>query len=107
MHTRTEPKPQRFVQRERLDQQGRETRHEWTCRPTQRGHEVVEIGAVGSLFPFGFLRKVLACEVRAEILVWPAPVEYQRFASRSPSRRQSGHAVNRIGHTGDLLALRR
>ena len=107
VHTRTEPKPQRFVLRERLDPQGGETRLDWTWRPTQRGLEVVEIGAVGSLFPFGFLRKVLACEVRAEILVWPAPVEYQRFASRSPSRRQSGHAVNRIGHTGDLLALRR
>ena len=24
-----------------------------------------------------------------------------------PSRRQSGHAVNRVGHNGDLLALRR
>lgn len=107
VHTRTEPKPQRFVLRERLDPRGGEARLDWTWRPTQRGLEVVELGAVGSLFPFGFLRKVLACEVRAEILVWPAPVEYQRFTTMSPSRRQSGHAVNRIGHTGDLLALRR
>lgn len=107
VHTRTEPKPQRFVLRERLDPRGGEARLDWTWRPTQRGLEVVELGAVGSLFPFGFLRKVLACEVRAEILVWPAPVEYQRFTTLSPSRRQSGHAVNRIGHTGDLLALRR
>jgi uncharacterized protein (DUF58 family) len=107
VHTRSEPKPQRFVLRERLDPQGGETRLDWTWRPPQRGCEVIELGAVGSLFPFGFLRKVLACEVRAEILVWPAPVEYQRFTTRSPSRRQSGHAVNRIGSTGDLLALRR
>jgi len=107
VHTRTEPKAQRFVLRERLDPQGGEARIDWTWRPTQRGLEVVELGAVGSLFPFGFLRKVLACEMRAEILVWPAPVEYQRFNTPSPSRRQSGHAVNRIGHTGDLLALRR
>jgi uncharacterized protein (DUF58 family) len=107
VHTRAEPKPERFLLRERLDPQGGRTRLDWTWRPTKRGREVVELGAVGSLFPFGFLRKVLACEVRAEILVWPAPVEYQRFTTLSPSRRQSGHAVNRLGHTGDLLALRR
>ncbi|GAB5558895.1 MAG: hypothetical protein SynsKO_05420 [Synoicihabitans sp.] len=106
VHTRHEPKPQRFVLRERLDPQGGTARLDWTWQPTQRGLEVVELGAVGSLFPFGFLRKVLACEVRAEILVWPAPVEYQRFSILSPSRRQSGHAVARIGQTGDLLALR-
>lgn len=106
VHTRSEPKPQRFVLRERLDPLGGTTRLDWTWKPTSRGLEVVELGAVGSLFPFGFLRKVLACEVRAEILVWPAPVEYQRFAILSPNRRQSGHAVARIGHTGDLLALR-
>lgn len=107
VHSRSEPKSRRFVLRERLDPQGGQARLDWTWRPARRGTEVVELGAVGSLFPFGFLRKVLACEVRAEILVWPAPVEYQRFTAASPSRRQSGHAVNRIGHTGDLLALRR
>ena len=106
VHTRAEPKPQRFVLRERLDPVGGEARLDWSWRPTQRGLEVIELGAVGSLFPFGFLRKVLACEVRAELLVWPAPVEYQRFTVLSPTRHQSGHAVSRIGHTGDLLALR-
>jgi uncharacterized protein (DUF58 family) len=106
VRTRTEPKPRRFVMRERLDPLGGETRIDWNWRPTQRGLEVVELGAVGSLFPFGFLRKILSCEVRAEILVWPAPVEYQRFSISAPARRQSGHAVARIGHTGDLLALR-
>lgn len=106
VHTRTEPKPRRFVLRERLDPLGGESRIDWTWRPTQRGLEVVELGAVGSLFPFGFLRKILACEMRAEILVWPAPVEYQRFSIMAPARRQSGHAVARIGHTGDLLSLR-
>lgn len=106
VHTRTQPKSQRFVLRERLDAQGGEARLEWSWRPTERGREIIELSAVGSLFPFGFLRKVLACEVRAEVRVWPAPVEYQRFAVLAPSRRQSGHAVNRAGDTGDLLALR-
>ncbi len=106
VHSRSEPKPQRFVLRERLDPREGEARLDWTWQPTQRGLEVIELSAVGSLFPFGFLRKVLACEVCAEILVWPAPVEYQRFTTLAPSRRQSGHAVARIDQTGDLLALR-
>ncbi|MDB4384738.1 hypothetical protein N9Z12_01665 [Opitutaceae bacterium] len=54
VHTRTESKPRRFVMRERLDPLGGETRIDWTWQPTQRGLEVVELGAVGSLFPFGF-----------------------------------------------------
>lgn len=100
-------KPQRLVLRERLDPQGGHSRLDWTWQPEKRGLAQVELGAVGSLFPFGFLRKVLASDIKAEVLVWPAAVEYQRFATLAPSRRQSGHAVNRIGHSGDLLALRR
>lgn len=107
VRTKAEPKGRRLVLRERLDAGGGTARLEWSWQPTTRGHEVVELTAVGSLFPFGFLRKVLACEIRTEVLVWPAPVEYQRFAVLVASRRQSGHAVNKIGQSGDLLAVRR
>jgi len=100
-------KPQRLVLQERLDPQGGHSRLDWTWQPRHRGVAQVQLGSVGSLFPFGFLRKVLSSDIRTEVLVWPAAVEYQRFATLAPSRRQSGHAVNRIGHSGDLLALRR
>jgi len=105
--TKAEPKGRRLILRERLDPQGGSARMEWTWQPTQRGLEVIEITAVGSLFPFGFLRKVLSCEVRTEALVWPAPVEYQRMPVLSPTRRQAGQTVSRIGNSGDLLAVRK
>ncbi len=106
VRTKAEPQGRRLVLRERLDPQGGTARLEWTWHPTKRGLEVIELTAVGSLFPFGFLRKVLSCEVRTEALVWPAPVEYQRLPVLSPTRRQAGQTVSRIGHSGDLLAVR-
>ena len=107
VRTKAEPKGRRLVLRERLDPQGGSARMEWMWQPTERGLEVIELIAVGSLFPFGFLRKVLSCEVRQEVLVWPAPVEYQRLPVLSPSRRQAGQTVSRIGNSGDLLAVRK
>ena len=107
VRTKAQPKGRRIVMRRRLDPGGAETRLEWSWQPEQRGLEVVELTAVGSLFPFGFLKKVLAAEVRREVLVWPRPIEYQRTPVFSPARRQSGERVNRIGHSGDLLALRK
>lgn len=107
VRTKAEPKGRRLILRERLDPQGGSARLEWTWQPTQRGLEVIELTAVGSLFPFGFLRKVLSCEVRTEALVWPAPVEYQRMPVLSPTRRQAGQTVSRIGNSGDLLAVRK
>jgi len=107
VRTKAEPKGRRLILRERLDPQGGSARLEWTWQPTQRGLEVIEITAVGSLFPFGFLRKILSCEVRTEALVWPAPVEYQRLPVLSPTRRQAGQIVSRIGNSGDLLAVRK
>lgn len=107
VRTKAEPKGRRLILRERLDPQGGSARLEWTWQPTQRGLEVVELTAVGSLFPFGFLRKVLSCEIRTETLVWPAPVEYQRMAVLSPTRRQAGQTVSQLGHSGDLLAVRK
>jgi len=107
LRSRANEKNERLVLRERLDPQGGQARLDWTWQPSHRGRELVKLGAIGSLFPFGFLRKVLTSDIETEVLVWPAPVEYQHFSTLSPLRRQSGHAVNRLGHSGDLLALRR
>jgi uncharacterized protein (DUF58 family) len=68
----------------------------------------VRLRAIGSLFPFGFLRKSVASELAAEVLVWPAAVEYRNQAGGAVWRvARSQGAVNRVGHEGDLLALRR
>jgi uncharacterized protein (DUF58 family) len=92
---------------ERLDPRGTEARLEWSFRPARRGVEVIELHGIGSFFPFGFLRKVLHDDLRQEVVVWPAPVEYERFPVAAPERPLSGEQVARMGHNGDLLALRR
>jgi uncharacterized protein (DUF58 family) len=67
----------------------------------------VELASVGSLFPFGFLRKDIGTELFAEAVVWPAPVEYRRHALAASRRAAGGERVARAGSGGDLLALRR
>lgn len=100
-----EKRPTRLPLRERLDAQ-ETTLLEWTLRPAARGRLRVELLAAGSLFPFGFLKKFIGSELKREVLVWPAPVAYQRHPITS--WQQAGHMEKspRPGHGGDLLALR-
>lgn len=92
--------------RTRLEPRG-ETRLEWGFKPERRGVLRVELAAVGSLFPFGFLKKNVATDLRAEAVVWPAPVEYRRHPVGSARRLAGGERVPRAGSGGDLLAVRR
>lgn len=91
----------------RLDP-GTSTRLEWPVKAVRRGLLRVELRAVGSLFPFGFLHKSVASELAREVLVWPAPVEYRRHLGGQAWRSTiSQGAVSRAGHGADLFALRR
>ncbi len=92
--------------RDRLDPDGGVQRLEWVFRPTARGRQVMEILSVGSLFPFGFLHKHLAGELRQDVIIWPAPVSYQRHRGPASQRPQGGEPMARVGQSGDLLALR-
>jgi len=92
--------------RTRLDP-GCETRLDWTFTPARRGLLKIELRGVGSLFPFGFLRKLTGTDLQTIVPVWPAPVEYRRFAGTGP-RRPSGELQQpRAGNEGDMIALRR
>jgi uncharacterized protein (DUF58 family) len=90
----------------RLDPGG-EGRIEWVAKPERRGRWRVELVSVGSLFPFGFLRKDLGTGLVVEGMVWPAPIEYRRHAVAAPRRMAGGERLARAGSGGDLLALRR
>jgi uncharacterized protein (DUF58 family) len=90
----------------RLDPRG-EGCIEWVFKPEKRGRLRVELVSVGSLFPFGFLRKDIGTELIAETVVWPAPVEYRRHPVATARRTAGGERVPRAGTGGDLLALRR
>jgi Uncharacterized conserved protein (some members contain a von Willebrand factor type A (vWA) domain) len=91
----------------RLDP-GASTRLEWPVKAARRGVLRVELRAIGSLFPFGFLHKSIASRLAREVLVWPAPVDYRRHLGGQVWRMTiSQGEINRPGHGGDLLALRR
>jgi uncharacterized protein (DUF58 family) len=91
--------------RSRLDPGG-ETRLGWTFTPARRGLLRIELRGVGSLFPFGFLRKFSGTDLRREIPVWPAPVEYRRFAGGSARRPEGEMRQARAGNEGEMIALR-
>lgn len=93
--------------RTRLDAGGGVERLEWTVRPERRGVERVELHGLGSLFPFGFLKKTMGCGQQCEVVVWPAPVEYRRLNAGGVWRSQPGERSRRLGQGGDLLALRK
>lgn len=99
------PEPREIALRDRLDPLA-ETRLTWSIKPEKRGRERVELAFVGSLFPFGFLRKSFAAKAACEVTVWPAPIEYRRFPVAAWRRAQPGVPVSRTGQSGDLLTLR-
>jgi uncharacterized protein (DUF58 family) len=93
-------------QRERLDA-GAQARLDWRYTPQRRGRARVEVVSVGSMFPFGFLRKSRGLQLRREVLVWPAPVEYRFTPTAAAMRSAAGDRIARPGWGNDLLALRR
>jgi uncharacterized protein (DUF58 family) len=90
----------------RLDP-GSETRLDWAFTPAKRGLLKIELRGVGSLFPFGFLRKLTGTELQTVVPVWPAPVEYRRFAGSGPRRPSGDLQQAKAGNEGDMIALRR
>jgi uncharacterized protein (DUF58 family) len=92
--------------RTRLDPGG-EARLGWTFTPARRGILRIELLGVGSLFPFGFLGKLAGTDLGREVPVWPAPVEYRRFAGGGPRRPSGDLQQARAGNEGDMMALRR
>lgn len=92
--------------RERLEPGGT-TALEWGFKPTRRGEAIVELSSVGSLFPFGFLRKNLGTDARQQVLVWPAQVEYEWGGAVAAHSGSQGQRTARAGAGDDLFALRK
>ncbi len=96
----------RLFLRRRLEVGGVD-RLEWCFRPTRRGVETLAIEGVGSLFPFGFLRKTLGADVRREVRVWPEPVTVAFVGAAVARFQMESEEVARPGSGQDLLSLRR
>ena len=99
-------KAERLDLRVRLDAGG-EARLDWAVCPARRGWETLSLEAVGSLFPFGFLRKTFPVRLTQKLIVWPAPVEYRRFPAALWERAQPGRSLARAGGGAELHSLRR
>ncbi len=91
--------------RERIEPRG-EARLEWPVKPMERGEAIVELSAVGSLFPFGFLKKNIGVAVKQPVLVWPAQISYQWTGASAARSGVQGQRTARAGRGDDLLALR-
>jgi len=96
----------RLFMRQRIEPGG-EAKFDWVVKPTRRGETLVELAAVGSLFPFGFLKKSLGVAVRQTVLVWPAQVAYQWEGAAAARSGSQGQRSARAGTGDDLLALRK
>lgn len=96
----------RVFLRERIEPRG-ELSLDWVHKPEKRGEHVLALDAVGSFFPFGFLRKSVGAGLRQTVLVWPAQVDYQWRTAAAASGGNSGRRTVRAGTGEDLLALRR
>ena len=92
--------------RERVDPGGTATL-DWGVKPARRGAALLELTAVGSLFPFGFLRKNIGTDQKQTVLVWPAQVEYQWTGAMAAHAGSQGRRTARAGTGDDLLALRK
>lgn len=96
----------RLVLRDRLEPRGAAAL-DWVHKPARRGAAVLEVEAVGSLFPFGFLRKSVSGGRRQVVRVWPARVDYRWLDGAAAAVGGSGRRSDRAGLGEDLLALRR
>lgn len=96
----------RLTLRQRLDPRS-QLRLEWSLRPTRRGRERVELVNVGSLFPFGFLRKVIGSGMHREIIVWPAAISYRRHAIAGAWRALPGERSRNRGQSGEVVGVRK
>ena len=92
--------------RERVEPGGTATL-DWGVKPARRGAALLELGAVGSLFPFGFLRKNIGTDLKQTVLVWPAQVKYQWTGAMAAHTGSQGRRTARAGTGDDLLALRK
>ncbi|HEY4302003.1 MAG TPA: DUF58 domain-containing protein [Candidatus Didemnitutus sp.] len=96
----------RLFTRERLEPSGNAVM-EWAHKPVARGEATVALAAVGSFFPFGFLRKNIGSGLRQTVLIWPAQVEYEWRGAAAAQGGSQGRRTVRAGTGEDLLALRK
>ncbi|WP_404424984.1 DUF58 domain-containing protein [Nibricoccus sp. IMCC34717] len=78
----------------------------WDAAPTTRGRLTVSLAFVGSLFPFGFLRKAVIGECSRDCLVRPRRLAYEDLGLGLAANDPGARASRTRGDGTDLLAVR-
>lgn len=81
-------------------------RSSWEWVPPSRGAWLLQLGGLGSLFPFGFLRKQKAVGEERRVVVRPSRIRYEAVGFDLVPRPGSGGRRTRRGGGNDLLSLR-
>ena len=84
----------------------RSMRLEWTFIPQRRGRCEVFLSGVSSVFPFGFLERVMGHAVNETVLVWPQAINYTFTVVSEGQRFLLGHPKRKAGQGSDLLNIR-
>lgn len=90
----------------RLDPQDTVTL-DWEWVPKKRGRWNLGMRHVASFFPFGFFNKRLRAVLERDVIVWPAPRDYQWDRATGAKWLSGASNISRMGQGSDLLALRR
>jgi len=79
---------------------------EWSWIPPRRGAWLVRLEGLGSLFPFGFLRKFLPLGLEQRVIIRPADLHYQLSPGTGLRGFDRGRHVRQKGEGVDLFGLR-
>lgn len=78
----------------------------WEFVPSKRGHERLQVAALESSYPFGFLRKFVHSNAAREVMIWPARVAYEFRVPETRAARTVGANVRRPGAGEQLYNIR-
>ncbi|MGF1485463.1 MAG: DUF58 domain-containing protein [Opitutales bacterium] len=103
----TQDKSQKHLlhQQERLDP-GETLRLRWDFEPRRRGTDRIDVRALDSLVPFGFVRKTVGGRLRCEIKVWPKRVDYNVKLPGLRGNHQQGQTRRRLGNSTEIINIR-
>ena len=79
----------------------------WLWTPPMRGAWTISLDGLGSKFPFGFLRKVVALRSELVLIVRPAAITYQKLHDTGVGGLSGGSRSKVRGDGVDLAGLRR
>lgn len=79
---------------------------EWDWTPPRRGAWLVRVEGLGSLFPFGFLRKFLPVGLEERVVIRPEDLDYQFIPSSGRRGLEGNTRARSRGEGVDLYGLR-